>query len=194
MENRIPAEIPASFETARLLLRCPRAGDGAEYFSALQDSLTEIRPWFDVARLTGPAACEELVEEQIAEFAARQRFEFLAFLKDSPRMAGRVSLAEIVWEIPAFAVGYWLRTPCAGQGLMTEAVKGLTRFAIRALGANRLVIYCNALNVRSAALARRAGYAYEGTHFRDGRNPRTGELTNTNVFAFFPEMLTEEDV
>ncbi|KAF4325745.1 hypothetical protein G195_000708, partial [Phytophthora kernoviae 00238/432] len=73
-------------------------------------------------------------------------------------------------------------TSRAGEGLMTEAVRGIEQFAINCLKANRLEIRCDARNVRSAKVAERAGYTLEGV-LRKMRRDSTGELVDMMVFA-----------
>jgi hypothetical protein len=43
-------DFPESFETERLLIRCPMPGDGAEVYAAVSESLDELRPWMPWAR------------------------------------------------------------------------------------------------------------------------------------------------
>jgi len=50
------------------------------------------------------------------------------------------------------------------------------------LGAQRVEIRCDVKNVRSAAVARRAGYTLEGTFHHDARD-HYDQLRNTYIFA-----------
>lgn len=43
-------DIPDHFETERLLIRVPRAGDGPVLLDAIQESIVELREWMDWAR------------------------------------------------------------------------------------------------------------------------------------------------
>mgnify|MGYP000900625190 CR=1 FL=1 len=43
-------DFPSSFETARLTIRSPQPGDGAELNAAVIDSLNELRPWMPWAQ------------------------------------------------------------------------------------------------------------------------------------------------
>ena len=182
-------DVPLFFATRRMTLRCPQPGDGLEYFRAVQDSLAELCPWFDMSREETLDGCESRMRQAQARFLAREAFEFLMFRHDHPEIVGRVGLSGANWQTPSFEMGYWIRTPYAGQGLMTEAVTGLTRFALQVLGANRVAIFCNQQNERSAAVARRAGYRFEGVIHNDRRHFSTGELVNTGVFSFTPDLL-----
>ena len=75
-----------------------------------------------------------------------------------------------------------MRTPYAGQGYITEAVAAVTDFAFDVLGARRVFIKCDAKNERSASVARRLGFPFEGTLHCDTRD-HFGTLRDTLVFA-----------
>jgi ribosomal-protein-serine acetyltransferase len=104
-------------------------------------------------------------------------------LKENGMMIGGSGLHRIDWSIPKFEIGYWARTSHAGQGYITEAVNGITRFAFETLGAQRVEIRCDVKNERSAAVARRAGFALEGTLRQDARDHISGGLRDTHIFA-----------
>ena len=60
-----------------------------------------------------------------------------------------------VWPLE---VGYWLRADAEGRGIMTAAVRRVTRIAFEVDGAERVVIRCHPDNVRSAAVPERLGF------------------------------------
>ena len=98
-------------------------------------------------------------------------------------MVGSSGLHRINWAVPKVEIGYWVRTPYAGQGYITEAVAALTDFAFTTLAAHRVEIRCDARNERSAAVARRSGFTLEGILRCEDRCPLTNELRDTMVFA-----------
>ena len=59
-------------------------------------------------------------------------------------------------------IGYWIAAGARGRGFATRGVILLTRWLFE-LGAARVFLTIVAENVDSAAVARRAGFAYEGT-------------------------------
>lgn len=65
---------------------------------------------------------------------------------------------------------------------MTEAVHAITDFANRELEANRVEIRCDRNNVRSAAVAQRAGFTLEAI-LRKETVGIDGQLRDTMVFA-----------
>ena len=77
-------------------------------------------------------------------------------------------------------IGCRLGEPHRGRGYMTEAVRTVTDWALRS-GWNRVEWECVAGNTDSAAVARRAGFAYTGEGpsvltFRDGPHSWHGVL------------------
>lgn len=183
MDN-ILRNIPDSFESERLLIRSPRPGDGAIVNAAILDSLTELRPWMPWAQQTPTVDDNErYVREAHVRFLKREDLPLLLLLKGTEIMVGSSGLHRINWAVPKFEIGYWARTPYAGQGYITEAVAAITAFAFTTLGAHRVEIRCDAKNERSAAVARRGGFTLEGTLRNEDRCPMTKELRDTLVFA-----------
>jgi RimJ/RimL family protein N-acetyltransferase len=158
-------DFPESFETERLVVRAPLPGDGAEMCAAVSESLPELRPWLPWAHETPtPDGYEADVRAARARFLLREDLRFQLYLRSEPgTLVGSSGLHRIDWEAGRFEIGYWLRTGFAGRGYMTEAVRGLARFAFAELDANRLEIWCDSRNERSAAVARRVGFVHEGT-------------------------------
>ena len=81
-------------------------------------------------------------------------------------------------------IGYWCASNKVGHGYITEAVLALTEFAW-SLGFVRVEIRCDAKNLRSRAVAERAGFALEGVLKNVSRTPQ-GVLQDICVFAQVP--------
>ncbi|MNO00173.1 ribosomal-protein-L7/L12-serine acetyltransferase [compost metagenome] len=65
---------------------------------------------------------------------------------------------------------------------MTEAVNAITDFAVRELEANRIEIRCSGRNVKSAAVAERAGFKLDGILRRSTRG-FDEELHDSKIYA-----------
>jgi RimJ/RimL family protein N-acetyltransferase len=184
MSIPILRDFPACFESERLLLRAPCAGDGEATYAAVMESMAELRPWLPWASDAITAETQEAVMRRAhADFMARTDLMLLIFLKSSGALLGGSGLHNIDWRVPRFEIGYWLRTSYIGQGLMTEAASAIAAFAFDTLGARRVEIRCDERNTRSAAVALRCSFALEGVLRNSGRNHLTGELVNEMVFA-----------
>lgn len=176
---------PDEIVTERLLIRAPRPGDGAELRAAVKESWSDLKQWMPWAagEMPDEAYYEARVRRGRAKFLLREDLTLLLFKKGSSTIVGSSGLHRINWRVPRFEIGYWVRTPYAGQGYITEAVRGITDFAFDTLDARRVEIRCDARNERSAAVARRAGYELEATLRREDRHHLTGNLRDTLIFA-----------
>ena len=182
--NPIMREIPYTFDTERLTIRGPLAGDGEKVHTAVVESQAELKPWMPWAvNIASPADYEIRVREGQVKYLGRQDFWLLIFLRGSDALVGCSGLHNANWEVPSFEIGYWLRTKFTGQGFITEAVEGICQFAFTHFEAQRLLIRCDSENERSAAVARRCGFTFEGTHRHDSRNHLTNELESTHYFS-----------
>ena len=83
------------------------------------------------------------------------------YLRDGGGFVGSSGLHRIDWTVPRFEIGYWIRTSMTGHGFATEATRRIADFAFDELGAERVEIWCDAANERSAAVAVRAGFELE---------------------------------
>ncbi|MFO7634850.1 MAG: GNAT family protein [Caldilinea sp.] len=186
-QRPILLDIPDTFESERLLLRAPRPGDGEALNQAVVESLAELRPWMAWATEAPTLSdSEEGVRRAAVKYMAREDFMLLLWRKNTGELVGASGMHRIDWEVPAVEIGYWVRTSMAGQGYITEAVNAITSFAFDVIGAHRVEIRCDARNVRSAAVARRAGFDLEGILRNEARDHVTLGLRNTMVFAKTP--------
>jgi RimJ/RimL family protein N-acetyltransferase len=157
-------ELPLPIETPRLLLRECRPGDGAEQYAARLESDAALMSWMPFARAEKPSLeqCEANCRAAHAKFLLREDVRIMAFERGSGKFVVSTGLHRMSWDHGIFEIGYWVRTPYAGKGYVTEAVNALTRYAFGQLGARRVSIFCNAENPRSAAIPQRLGFRLEG--------------------------------
>ncbi|MFX3649447.1 MAG: GNAT family N-acetyltransferase [Paenibacillus sp.] len=181
--NPIMLTIPESFHTERLTIRAPQWGDGAAVNEAVRDSAEQLRLWLPFAEKI-PSLEESEMMVRRARLKYLERSDLMLHLRDrhTDEFVGSSGLHRIDWNARCFEIGYWIRTSRSGEGLMTEAVKGIEQFAITHLEANRLEIRCDARNVRSARVAERAGYTLEGI-LRKLRRNSAGTLVDSMVFS-----------
>ena len=185
MEPRPPIlrDIPESFESERLLIRAPRPGDGPALHEAIEESRSELAAWMPWAQAhAGVEDSEAYARTAQAEFIARTNLPLFLLLRDSGGFVGASGLHRMVWEVPMFEIGYWVRTSLTGKGYATEATRRIAQFAFDDLAAERVEIWCDAGNARSAAVARRAGFDLEATMRRNRRN-MAGELADSLCFV-----------
>jgi RimJ/RimL family protein N-acetyltransferase len=176
-------DFPDSFETERLTIRSPLPGDGAELQAAVAETIEDLRPWMPWAdHIPTVEEEEESVRRGHIRFLKREDLWLLLFLKATHTFVGGSGLHRIDWDVPRFEIGYWVRRRFAGQGYITEAVRGITCFAFETLGARRVEIHCDVRNVRSQRVAERAGYELEATLHNHMVAP-DGALRDTLIYA-----------
>ena len=183
MPNPLLLDIPELFTSERLIIRAPRAGDGAAVNAAVRESLPELRPWLPWVQ-SAPTLedSEAMVRRKHADFLKREDLMLLLFRKRGGECVGASGLHRINWLIPSFDIGYWQRTSMTGNGYLTEAVNAITAFAFDALSATRVTIHTDDRNHRSARVAERCGFVLEGILRKDSRGV-AGELRDSRVYA-----------
>ncbi len=183
--NPVLLDFPDSFDTERLTIRSPMPGDGEELQAAVAESIDDLRPWMPWAdHIPTVEEEEDAVRQGRARFLTREDLWLLIFLKGTHTLVGGSGLHRINWDVPRFEIGYFVRSRFAGQGYITEAVRGITRFAFETLGARRVEIHCDARNERSRRVAERAGFELEAT-LRNHAVAVDGELRDTLIYACF---------
>jgi RimJ/RimL family protein N-acetyltransferase len=180
-------EVPDSIVGARVVLRPFERADVPSLRAAIEESREHLRPWL-------PWADGHRTPEETYDFAAKQKADWIArvgfgcgvFRRADGFVLGGSGLSVHDWPARRFEIGYWLRVGATGQGYMRETVALLSRFAFERLGANRIVIRCDAENGPSQRVAEACGYALEGRHRRDALAPGGG-LRDTLFFAMLRE-------
>jgi RimJ/RimL family protein N-acetyltransferase len=159
-----PPACPERIEHPGFVLRCRDETDAPRVKETVDRNLDHLRRFMPWAWME-----PEPVEDKAARIRdAREKFmrgedwQFGIFSADETRVLGAIGLhrgaAPTTMEI-----GFWLCRSAEGRGIVTEATRTLTNLALTRLGAERVEIRCDALNERSAAVARRLGYVLEET-------------------------------
>lgn len=181
--------IPTQLLTRRLMLRPCRAGDGELLFPALQESVVALREFLGhlswVAAEPTPQLAESRCLECAAAFDAGTELTYLAFEQDSGRLVGSAGLPRIDWQVPRTEVGYWMRSSACGNGYASECVDALTRWALETMGAQRVELVTDALNLASRRVAERCGFELEAV-LRHMARARDGSLRDRCIYARFP--------
>jgi RimJ/RimL family protein N-acetyltransferase len=180
-------DVPQAIATDRLWLRCPHDGDGVALNEAVVQTLAELKPWMPWAQ-TAPSLEESELHcrRAAARFASREDLQWLIFERlpsgAEGRLLGGTGLHRMDWSVPRFEIGYWRRSGEGGRGLITEAVRALSRSAFDTLRAQRVEVRMSSDNLRSRAVAERCAFTFEGVLRRDSRDVN-GEPRDTAVYA-----------
>lgn len=180
-------DLPMQIVSERLILRCPRPGDGPVANEAERESIQDLRPWMPWARADKSVAeSEAWCRRAHARYLLREELHLFIFERDvlgrEGSLIGGIGLHHIDWALRSFEIGYWRRRGFGGRGHATEAVHALVRFAFDQLAARRVEIRTDDANRLSWRLAERAGFTLEALLRGDSLSP-TGEVRSTRVYA-----------
>lgn len=147
---------PAAITTERLLLRPIAAGDAGPIFAyyARDAEVTRYLTWRPHGSLR---ETEAYVAACLRETDART---YAIVRRGDERLVGAFALR----RAPPFRLeyGYVLARPEWGQGLMTEALRGVVDWALRQPGLWRIGGVCDVDNLGSARVMAKAGLEREG--------------------------------
>ena len=172
--------VPEVIETPRLILRSPRASDGAAINAAVIESLEALRPYMPWAQ-TAPTLAQSEAEcrRMQAKVLLREDLPLMMFERaaDGSELGfiGGSGLHRIDWTVRRFEVGYWCRSSRVGEGFVAEAIEAITRCAFEE-------VRMDDANTRSWRVAERAGFTLEGVLRSQSLNP-AGEARDTRVYA-----------
>jgi RimJ/RimL family protein N-acetyltransferase len=187
MRDPLLIDVPERLLTPRLVLRCPRPGDGPALNEAVSVSLDELRPWMPWAQAAPTLdESEAIVRGAQARFMQRVDLVYTIWEHDGQgverRLVGGTGLHRMDWNVPRFEIGYWRRSGEQGRGLVTEAVGALSRMAFDVLMAQRVEIRMDDANAASRKVAERAGFTLEGVLRRD-TVAVDGRVRDTRVYS-----------
>ena len=155
---------PYLLRTPRLVLRCFTSEDAERRREAVDSSGAHLAGFFFSATGAGPMPLEEhaaQIRRLRGGFDLDQDRGYGAFEPDTGRMLGETGLLRRA-GVDALEIAYWLRRDAVGQGLATEMASAMVRTAFEFDRVKRLDLVCKPDNERSAAMARRLGFTFEG--------------------------------
>ncbi len=180
-------DLPDAWTSEHLLLRRWRDEDAQSLYDAVIESREHIRPWMPWAdSYHSVDDAVEFIRGQSGHWSLHEHVGTGIFAHESGVLLGSVGFHLRNLDIPSFEIGYWLRQSAEGHSYMSEAVRTITRFLFEELGAERVMIRCDARNRRSAAVAERVGFPFEGTMRRDSLDPQ-GNIRDSLVYAMIPD-------
>jgi ribosomal-protein-serine acetyltransferase len=131
-------------------------------FDAVQREREHLRPWLPWVEAT---RTEEdtlsFIRSVLEQFAGNRGFA--AGIWTGTRLVGTIGVHRIDWLNRRVEIGYWLGREYEGRGIMTDACRAVVTHLFQELELHRVEIRCAVENARSAAIAKRLGFALEGT-------------------------------
>ena len=152
-------------ETHRLQLAPPRRSDFDGWAAIRRESRAEIEP-LEPLWAYDALSINDWMRRLLAwhtGWKAGNAHVFLAHSKADGRVVAGVSLTHVRgWPTETGTIGYWMGTPYAGQGLMTEAVGAVAQWAFDALDLKRLEASTVPDNTPSRRVLEKVGFVEEG--------------------------------
>lgn len=148
-------------ETPRLSIRPVQIGDELSLSKAINNSLPLLQRWMPWSKDPSFKTTQAFVQQSVNNWQAEQSQEFsmVVIHKADNKIIAASGYNEKSDPIkPYYEIGYWIDSDYQGQGLVTEIVNALTRYALIALNAHRVQICTQEGNVKSIAVANRCGY------------------------------------
>lgn len=146
--------------TARLRLEPVRASDAAAAQAVIDISRDELFPWFGWVRDATVETTLRYWAQNQAEWDAGTAYHFTVFLGDE--LIGSIGLR----LHPAYPYeadfGYWMGTPWAGHGYMSEAAVAVRDFGFDQVGLRRQELGAGSENLGSQRIAEKLGMRREG--------------------------------
>ncbi|KAJ3029442.1 UNVERIFIED_CONTAM: hypothetical protein HDU68_012125 [Siphonaria sp. JEL0065] len=175
-------QVPRQIESDRLILRAFRESDAEPLKIAIEPALPSIRPWINSANVENTVENQHArIQRDAKEWEGGTRFSFLAIDKATGKIVGLFSVNHVDWKSKSGSLGYWLIPEYERKGLATEAAGRLVQLAKEVMLLDRITLICDVENARSANVAKRLGFVYEGT-LRKGYLGPSG-LVDTMLFA-----------
>lgn len=179
--------------TPRLRIQPRSIGEGPILNQAICSSQDHLKAWLPFAeKRPSLEDSEEHCRRALARFILREDLTLSIYSRDGKDLIGSTGFHRMDWDVPRVEIGYWVRREFEGQGLVTEAVNALTRYAFAVIKARRVEIRCDAKNLRSLSIMDRLGYAREGILRNQGilasGEPRDTIITARIDAAGLPEL------
>ncbi len=158
-----------TIETQRLILRRFRIEDAEDMFNnwASDPEVTRFLTW---PPHTSIEVTENLLTDWISRYEDGGYFNWVMEYKETGKAIGNISVVKLYEDIDAADVGYCMSRKHWGQGLMSEALKGVMDYLFDVVGLNRVAANHDVNNSRSGRVMEKAGMIQEGILKAAGKN------------------------
>jgi RimJ/RimL family protein N-acetyltransferase len=166
-------------------LRPFELGEAALLHQAIQESITELKPWMSWARQ--PYTLEtasNFITITRAQWASGTIYAFAIINAKNGELLGGCSLSHIHPVYHYCNLGYWVRTSKHGQGIAGRAAKLIARFAFEKANLIRTEIVIAVGNDASKRVAEKVGAHYEGVLLN--RMVIGTEVRDAHMFSLLP--------
>jgi RimJ/RimL family protein N-acetyltransferase len=169
------------------------------------DGLVTVRRWTEEDADAVTAACQdEAIQHWIPTIPRPYlREHALAYVRGEVEGLGEHQYAIEVDGVPVGAigmsvnrmrtghVGYWCATEARGRGVVTRALRLVSRYGFEELGLQRLELITDPENIASQRVAEKAGYRREGV-LRSHLDHPDGRRRDSVMFSLLPGELPQD--
>ncbi|PHI20372.1 GNAT family N-acetyltransferase [Lewinellaceae bacterium SD302] len=184
MQSRL-FNIDTALLTSRCVVRRFREGEGEAAYHLLSENRSHLEDHFSglIESVGNPEEAEVFLRRRIAGWLLQEEYAFGIWLTESSELIGYVHLFEIDWHTPKAEINYFIDREQTQQGLMTEVLARVVRFAFKQLELEKISLQVLSDNYPSQRLARRIGFQREGM-LRNEFKRSGGQLVDLMRFGF----------
>jgi ribosomal-protein-serine acetyltransferase len=176
---------PSVIRTSRLVLRSYREGDESWYFEMSQRNYNHLKRYESqnpAMAIKTEDDAKEMISDLVNDWEECAHFFLPVFLKGTEEFVAQLYVGPVSWDLPEFAIGYFVDVEHEGKGYVTEAVNAVVKMLFEKLNAQRLRIETDDTNVRSIGVAERCGFVKEG-HIRENKKNHDGTYSGTLYYG-----------
>jgi RimJ/RimL family protein N-acetyltransferase len=175
-------------ETNRLLIRIPKLADAKDIALGLNNKniskymMTMPYPYdLEMAKKFIKRSIKFSNEKKI------KKYDLVIELKSDKKVIGGVGLSDIDYIRRIAGIGYWLNEDYWKQGITSEAVKSVLKFAFTNLKLRRINLTCNEKNEGSKSIAKKFGFKLEGIIRKAHMPVSTGKIADKYYYGLLKE-------
>ncbi len=139
-------------------------------YNTINQNRKYLRKWLPFVDFTCSVSDTKLFIKSMLSQKERKKDEVYA-IWFKMEFAGLIGFKDSDWVNHKTELGYWLAEKMQGKGIVTDCTSSLVAYAFKKLGMNRIQIKVAKGNAKSAAVAARLGFQFEGIE-------RHGEFLN----------------
>ena len=145
-------------ETNRLIIRIPETKDAKAIAQSLNNKKMTMPYPYNISM------AKDFIKKSMNQNKEKKvmNYDFVIELKSEKKVIGSIGLSEIDYFRGIGGIGYWLDEKFWKQGIISEAVEEVLKFAFGKLKLRRINLTCNGKNEGSKAVAEKFGFKLEG--------------------------------
>ena len=175
--------------TDNITIREVRISDSQKIYNAIHLHREYLQEWLPF--VTFLTAEEEKAFLSSVLRVPRARRDFIYIIEEKQEVCGLIGFHFSDFANHRTEIGYWLLPEYQHQGIMTDCVRRLCRWAVETKNIKRIQIRCATGNVASNGIPVRLGFRLEGTE-RAGELLASGEYADIHVYSILKEELMEQ--